>query len=478
MAGCSQKSTQCDDGFVTTSGRRVKTTPLLQKSTDKVRSSLLTIGELIRSSDSDLKKILVKGKSKVRCFSCNALGSLSPVGKAGATGYRRWKCGARPGEAGCKMTCAQVIVFASAFGAGKPKSWASMLPKELAKRINHLVVRSSEVVVPLAQGNSPQRGAQVGEPIQVSGANPPTTNPKDVLAEIEKELQLEIKSKKGAKLLSLLMQTVRAVLTTDGAPEKRGPAVVQNEPKAANSAPNIKAPMSYAAAAAKKRPVWARPTVKELTRPLGDEEKVKMGLKALQWKPLKPINKRLVRHGQPLREGTLKEKVQTTKFVYVAGMTRQPYGVVRAALSAAGIDKRKIYDISFVGKQVGCLLTTNDYVETVEKVLTRGGSSMKILRDFDPMSNEHLKRPMSDGGVKKAPAELYARRAAFAVSKSNNLLVATKYQENIPSEYFDIFRNELDKLVEARKRVSKPKKSKGKAKRLTNVNEMEVDIEK
>ena len=47
---------------------------------------------------------------------------------------------------------------------------------------------------------------------------------------------------------------------------------------------------------------------------------------------IKPINKRLIRSGQPLKEGSLKKKVETTKFVYVGGMTRQPLGVARAAL--------------------------------------------------------------------------------------------------------------------------------------------------
>ena len=82
-----------------------------------------------------------------------------------------------------------------------------------------------------------------------------------------------------------------------------------------------------------------------------EEDKEALGLKALQWFPLKPVNKRLIRPGQPLKEGSLKKKIDTMKFVYVGGMTRQPFGVVRAALKAAGLDTKKIYDISFVGGQ-------------------------------------------------------------------------------------------------------------------------------
>ena len=67
------------------------------------------------------------------------------------------------------------------------------------------------------------------------------------------------------------------------------------------------------------------------------------------------------------KEGPLKEKVETTKFVYITGMTRQPYGVVRTVLRAAGVDTRKIYDVSFTGKQVGPLLTTNEYAAKVRR---------------------------------------------------------------------------------------------------------------
>ena len=87
---------------------------------------------------------------------------------------------------------------------------------------------------------------------------------------------------------------------------------------------------------------------------------------------MKPINKRPIRPGQPLKEGSLKKRVDTTRFVYVGGMIRQPFGVVRAALRAAGVETKKIYDISFVGGQVGSLLMDVDYSETIERVLTAG----------------------------------------------------------------------------------------------------------
>ena len=86
------------------------------------------------------------------------------------------------------------------------------------------------------------------------------------------------------------------------------------------------------------------------------EDREALGLKARQWVPLKPINKRFIRPGQPSKEGSLKKKV---------GTTRQPFGVVRAVLRAVGIDIIKIYYIFFVGGRVGSLLTDVYYSETI-----------------------------------------------------------------------------------------------------------------
>lgn len=71
--------------------------------------------------------------------------------------------------------------------------------------------------------------------------------------------------------------------------------------------------------------------------------------------------------------------------------------------------------------------------------------------------------------------EMYARRAAFATSKSRSLLVATKYQEALKEEEFEIFKKELDMLVEQRSKKNILDKNKDKSKRLINTNKMEVD---
>ena len=252
------------------------------------------------------------------------------------------------------------------------------------------------------------------------------------------------------------MRLVRSALKTADTPEGREPAVDSEGPKTIKVAPKpMTQPQSYAKVAAKNIRPRTRPTIKELETPMEKKDKEALGLRALQWKPLKPINRRLVRPGQPLKEGPLKKKVETTKFVYVGGMTRQPFGLVRSALRAVGVDTKKIYDISFIGKQVGSLLTDTEYADTVEKVLTGGKSTMKIIKDFNPLSPDVIKKMPLNGTQKKAPVEIYARRAAFAAYKSKSLLVATKYQQALTDDQSSIFKKELDRLMEPKGEKSK-----------------------
>ena len=76
---------------------------------------------MMEANDEALKKTLVEGKHKMHCPSCNALNTLSPVGKASFAIFRGWKCEARVGEFGYRKACAQVVVFEGALGAGNPK---------------------------------------------------------------------------------------------------------------------------------------------------------------------------------------------------------------------------------------------------------------------------------------------------------------------------------------------------------------------
>lgn len=140
------------------------------------------------------------------------------------------------------------------------------------------------------------------------------------------------------------------------------------------------------------------------------------------------------------------------------------------------MEKRRIHDILFIGKQAGYLLTSNDYAEIVENMLTSRNSTMEIIENSNPLSSGHLRKPTIDIKEAKTSAQLYARRAAFAVSKNNTMFVAEKYQESIPPEYFEYFKNELDELVESRKKGQiSAKVSKGKPKSTIRSNAMEVD---
>ena len=105
------------------------------------------------------------------------------------------------------------------------------------------------------------------------------------------------------------------------------------------------------------------------------------------------------------------------------------------------------------------MLADVDYSEMIERVLTTGKSTMKILKGFDPLSPSLLKKMPRAGANVKAPVELYARRAAFAACKSRSLLVATKYQQALKEEQLDIFKKELDMLMESRTKKKGYKKN-------------------
>ena len=283
----------------------------------EIRVRFPAAGVLIKNCAEDLKKILIEGKSRVRYSRCNVLGALSPIGKVSPAGTCRWKCGARVGEPGCKMTCVQVVVFASALSARSPRSWVSIAQRKLTKRIDLLVVGSSQERV-----REPRVAKQRGEKPKVS-AEKAGTNSKGLLDVIEVKIRKEINTEKGEKLLTLLMGFVRATLAPTNTPEGLGLVAVSERPKTTEVAPKPAAkPQSYAKAAVKNMRSWTKPTIKELEAPMRKEDKETLGLRTLQWKPLKPINKRLINPGQPLKEGTLKNKVKTTKFVYVGGMAR------------------------------------------------------------------------------------------------------------------------------------------------------------
>ena len=139
-----------------------------------------------------------------------------------------------------------------------------------------------------------------------------------------------------------------------------------------------------------------------------------------------PIGQGMLNPDAHLREGPLKDNIDSMEFVYVWGITRMRYGEARSILRSGGIDTREIRNTSFVGKSVCSLLATKAYKGCLVSSLETEGSSFKTMPNFDPLSEEHLKRPAATGQI-QSPAECYIRRAALAVANNRKLEAATKY---------------------------------------------------
>ena len=110
------------DGSAIRHTKRVRKAISSNGSVEEGRVSFPAVSALMETRDESLIKTFVECKDKVHCPNCNALGTLSPVGKASSVGFRKWKCGARVGESGYKRTCAQVVVFGGALGARNPRA--------------------------------------------------------------------------------------------------------------------------------------------------------------------------------------------------------------------------------------------------------------------------------------------------------------------------------------------------------------------
>ena len=120
------------------------------------------------------------------------------------------------------------------------------------------------------------------------------------------------------------------------------------------------------------------------------------------------------------------------------------------------------------------MLTDVDYGEAIERVLTTGKSTMKILKDLDPLSPSPLKKRPRAGANAKAPIELYARRAAFAACKSRSywwLLSISRHSKKGSS--ISLKKNWICSWSRGEKKGFN--KNEGKRKKLTKTNIMEVD---
>lgn len=80
------------------------------------------------------------------------------------------------------------------------------------------------------------------------------------------------------------------------------------------------------------------------------------------------------------------------------------------------------------------LLTDVECREAIERVLAAEKSAIRILKDFDSLGPELLKKIPRANASMKPPEEQYARRVTFATSRSKGSLVANKYQQALTDE--------------------------------------------
>ena len=73
-----------------------------------------------------------------------------------------------------------------------------------------------------------------------------------------------------------------------------------------------------------------------------------------------------------------------------------------------------------------------------------------MLENFDPMSKVHFKRGIFPSQT-ISPVDVFIKRAAPAVASGRRLEVATKYQYQLPTEYREKLRLEVQRVLEARR---------------------------
>ena len=101
-------------------------------------------------------------------------------------------------------------------------------------------------------GDSTASRCKQSEPEPKVSTDKTSTNVTSLLNELGRELQKELKSEKGSKILDLFMKTVSAVLAATGVPEDWEQAAVSEKAEVTESAlvPATR-PQSYAKAASK-----------------------------------------------------------------------------------------------------------------------------------------------------------------------------------------------------------------------------------
>ena len=415
------------------------------------------------------KSFFINKVSETCCRKCGAKGKWIRGKKDPKSGSWIWGCGTLTGSEGCSRTITQGFLFASYFGVTNLKDFKRKLPRGAYGKLTSLDLRpitniTKAVKRPLenAQGSptDPQKNTKRHEAEEAKG--PIKDGVKNWGEGLRALLDAAINLAKQATSL----EEVRAafdILEKAKTLLNRADALTEMEKSRTINLGSVEPvrPVSYAQVAErgiplrKRAPSLARMTAEQIeSRTTDPEERKRLAFNALAWKKKAPMGKRMLKKGDTLEEGPLKRNVEAIDFVYVEGISRMKYGVVRSIFRTAGVNVQKVRDISFVGGRVCSLLIDKDYKKDLVSALSFEGSPLKVLKHFDPMSEEHFKRPAFAEQV-VSPVDIFIKRAALAAANSSKLEVATKYQCQLPVEHRERFRLEVQKILDARRTPKK-----------------------
>ena len=423
----------------------------------------------LKLENDEKRSFFINRVSQTHCSRCGAKGKWFRGSKDPKTRSWRWGCGTLMDTEGCARVITQVQLFAAAFGVTDFREFKSRLPAGTYKNIKNLdlcpTINSSRVGKRLPHN----RDENNGETMKDAAKKPLTVEASESLPDHVKAWASSLKSLIAsainlAKLATTLEESKAAysILEQANVLLENAEAVKELE-KSRTVNPKVYSPakpLSYSAMVMKGFPPIHRKVIPERMNGVQIEntssdpnQRMKLACQALAWRKKAPIGQRMLKGDVQLEEGPLKKNVESIEFVYVEGISKMKYGLARGILRSAGVKMQAIRDISFVGSRVCSFLVDRDYKEKLVKILTSEGSPLKVIPNFDPLSQDHLKKPVTSGKVNQ-PVDYYIRRAAVAVANNNRLEVATKYQAQLPAEHREKLRLEVQRIAAKR---GKPK---------------------
>lgn len=410
--------------------------------------------------------------SETFCKKCGTKGKWVRGKQDPKSGSWIWGCGTLTGKQGCSRTITQGFLFANAIGVTDFKEYKERLPKEAYRLIANLDIRpiqdrSREAKRPLVRGGeelpegletNTKRQETQGDPESLCDNVVSWANSVRALMDAAINIAKQATTLEEARAAFEILEKAKVFLNRADALAELERSRLMNLEVTAQARQR-----SYAQIASRGGPPLMRTThpgritAEQIEAKSQDaEERRKMACAALSWKKKAPIGKRMLKEGEELKEGPLKDNVEAMEFVYVEGISRMRYSEVRSILKVAGVDTRMVKDISFVGGRVCSFLTEKAYKLELVRALAFEGSPLKTLDTFDPMSGENLKRKPTPAQM-TSPMDLFIRRAASAVANNRRLEIATKYQYQLPAEYREKLRLEVQKILDTRNKSRRPK---------------------